>query len=104
MRCAWCGADGARESRPAPGSEAMLCLECARLNVEAAMLRAAGGLPHEFSELARRVRIRMGKDPGPVVKSPAELELERIIIRNGWSNDAKEIQEEWERHVKNDED
>lgn len=82
----------------------MLCLECALLNVEAAVLRVTGGLPYEFAELARRVRIRTGKEPGPAVKSPAELELERLIIRNGWSNDAREIQEEWKRHVKNDED
>ena len=71
---------------------------------EAEVLRIVGAEPHEFADLARRTREHLGKPPGPVVKSPADIEFERAVIRNGWGKTLREIEEEFARHVKNDAD
>lgn len=100
--CQWCKGEGA-SLFIWRGEREQLCQPCAALRVEGEVLRATGGEPYEFADLARRTRERLGKKPGPPVKSPAELEFDRVILRNGWGQALKEIEEERARHA-SDED
>lgn len=82
----------------------MLCCACASLWAEAEVLRIIGAEAHDFADLARRTREHLGKPPGPVVKSPAEVAFERAAIRNGWGKTLRKIEEEFKRHVEDNED